>query len=288
MMYSKRNKILTALVLLVCIACIPKSGGDDDSIWKIKSQEEMVENIVSSEGIEIHDGLLFPENKSGKITTKIKRFTEKRSAKKLKIAQSPIWENWIETPELGTPNMSNAPIFLRKSIGDYWIFSRNNSKPNTTFVAKDTTLNGFSVPLKTTSILNQFNAPGGLEEGLGGYHAWQSHDMVNWVHHGPVSDTEGKWMTTAEQVGDKTYLYYDFPNDQDPHLIIDEDLTDGKIGKKMGIAFKDPSDGSDAAIIRDLEGDFHLILENWSPLNASKRAWDSPLASHAISKDGIS
>ena len=95
-------------------------------------------------------------------------------------------------------------------------------------------------------------------------------------------------MTTAEQVGDKTYLYYDFPNDQDPHLIIDTDLTDGKMGKKMGIAFKDPSDGSDCAIIRDLEGNFHLILENWSPLNASKRSWDSPLASHAVSKDGIS
>ncbi|MDO5968755.1 hypothetical protein Q4Q35_02960 [Flavivirga aquimarina] len=287
MMYSERNKILSALILLVCIACTSKSGGDNDSIWKIKSQEEMIENILSSEDMEINEGLLFPKNESGKITTKIKHFTEKRAAQKLQIVQSPIWENWTETSELGTPNMADAPIFLRKSPGNYWIFSRNNSEPNTTFVAKDTTLNGFSVPLKTTPISNQFNASGGLEDGLGGYHAWQSHDMVNWVHHGSVSDAEGKWMTTAEQVGDKTYLYYDFPNDQDPHLIIDEDLTDGKMGKKMGIAFKDPSDGSDAAIIRDLEGNFHLILEDWSPLNASKRSWDSPLASHAISKDGI-
>ena len=63
-----------------------------------------------------------------------------------------------------------------------------------------------------------------------------------------------KWTTTAEQVGGKTYIYYDFPNDQDPHLIIDEDLTDGKPGKNMGMALNDPSHGSDCAVIRDLEG----------------------------------
>jgi hypothetical protein len=48
-------------------------------------------------------------------------------------------------------------------------------------------------------------------------------------------------MTTAEFVDGKAYLYYDFPNDADPHLYIDEDLTDGKPGKDMGLVFKDPS-----------------------------------------------
>lgn len=247
----------------------------------------MIENILMSEGTVIEDGLLSPENQSGFVQTKIKRFSKKRSASSLTIKQSPIWENWTETQQLGTPNMSDAPVFLRKSPGDYWIFARNTSKPTKDFVALDTTLVHFDIPLKTTPIKNQFNASGGLKEGLGGYHAWQSHDMINWVHHGPVSDYPARWMTTAEQVGDKTYLYYDFPNDQDPHLIIDEDLTDGEIGKMMGLAFRDPSDGSDCAIIRDLQGNFHLILENWSPIKASKRSWDSPLASHAISKDGI-
>ena len=132
---SKISSILSALILVFCVACTSKSGGYDDLIWRVKGQEEMVENIVSSEGVDINEGLLFPKNKSGKITTKIKRFTEKRSAKKLEIAQSPIWENWTETAELGTPNMADAPVFLRKSPGDYWIFSRNRSKPNTTFVA---------------------------------------------------------------------------------------------------------------------------------------------------------
>ena len=58
-----------------------------------------------------------------------------------------------------------------------------------------------------------------------------------------------KWVTTAEYVDGKTYIYYDFPNDQDPHLFIDEDLTDGKPGKNMGIALNDPSHGSDCAVI---------------------------------------
>ena len=55
----------------------------------------------------------------------------------------------------------------------------------------------------------------------------------------------------------------------------------------MGMAFADPSHGSDSAIIRDLKGNFHLIVENWDPIKASLRSWDSPLASHAVSKNGI-
>ena len=64
-------------------------------------------------------------------------------------------------------------------------------------VGEDATLDGFDLPLKTTAFENQFDAPGGLEPALGGYHGWQSRDMVNWVHHGPVSDKESRWMTTA-------------------------------------------------------------------------------------------
>ncbi len=111
--------------------------------------------------------------------------------------------------------------------------------------------------------------------------------MMHWVHHGPVTETLARRVTTAEQVGDKTYIYYDYPNDQDPHLYIDDDLTNGVSGKNMGLAFRNPTDGSDCAVIRDLEGDFHVIYEDWSPINAKAHSWDSPLAGHAMSKDGI-
>jgi hypothetical protein len=111
--------------------------------------------------------------------------------------------------------------------------------------------------------------------------------MVNWVHHGSVTEKFSTWVTTAEYVDGKVYIYYDYPNDQDPHLYIDEDLMDGLPGKNMGLAFKDPSHGSDSALIRDLSGNFHIIYEDWSPIDASTHAWDSPLAGHAVSKDGI-
>jgi len=121
--------------------------------------------------------------------------------------------------------------------------------------------NGFGLPLKTTPFPNQYDAPGGLKESLGGYHAWQSRDMVNWVHHGPVTEGFSRWVTTAEYANGQVYLYYDYPNDQDPHLYIDADLTDGMPGKNIGIAFKDPSDGSDCGVIRDPQGIFHLIAD---------------------------
>ena len=70
-------------------------------------------------------------------------------------------------------------------------------------------------------------------------------------------------------------------------MYVDEDLFDGVPGKNMGIAVKDPSDGSDAGFIRDLEGNMHSILEDWSPIDANKRSWDSPLAAHAVSPNGI-
>jgi hypothetical protein len=143
------------------------------------------------------------------------------------------------------------------------------------------------MPLTTTPFANQYDAPGGLKKRLGGYHAWQSRDMVNWVHHGPITESFAKWMTTAEFADGKAYFYYDFPNDQDPHVYVDDDLFDGLPGENKGIAYDDPTHGSDCAIIRDLDGQFHLILEDWSPINAQTHAWDSPLAVHAVSPDGL-
>jgi hypothetical protein len=55
----------------------------------------------------------------------------------------------------------------------------------------------------------------------------------------------------------------------------------------MGMALADPSHGSDCATIRDIDGTFHIIFENWDPINARERSWDSPLAGHAVSPDGV-
>jgi hypothetical protein len=162
-----------------------------------------------------------------------------------------------------------------------------NKNASKDFTPQEAKLEGFDVPLQTTQWPNQFDAPGGLKKSLGGYHAWQSRDMVNWVHHGPVGEKRSRWMTTAECVDGKAYLYYDFPNDQNSSVYIDDNLTDGKPGKDLGIVFKNPTHGSDCTVIRALDGQFHMIAEDWTPINASKHAWDSPLARHAISPDGL-
>ena len=94
-------------------------------------------------------------------------------------------------------------------------------------------------------------------------------------------------MTTAEYAHGKFYLYYDNPNDENPHLIVDDDLTDGVLGKEYGEVFSDPSHGSDAGIFRDEDGTFHMIYEDWSPINAQENGWDSPLAGRVSSPDGI-
>ena len=273
--------------LLVALSINTDVIADDE--WKIDSQAEWKANTDTATGLEIADGMAEPTGKTATFKSVLKRFDAPKQASSISIGQSPVWDNWEPTEEVGPSNLGDAPVMLQVGPQNYWMFGRyNGGKKQTDFAAKDATLEGFDIPLKTTPFKNQFDAPGGLKERLGGYHAWQSKDMKNWVHFGPITPAKAKWMTTAEYADGKAYFYYDFPNDQDPHLYIDDDLTDGVPGESMGIAFKDPSDGSDCAIIRDLSGKFHLILEDWSPINAGAHAWDSPLAMHAVSDDGIS
>lgn len=287
-MKYKTRRTLTALTLMA-LACSASAEP-----WSIDSQEQWTQATQASKGLSIEDGLAMPSEKTATFASTVQRFDKKRKAKSLTIDQSPIWQNWEPVKNLGPINMQDAPVFLSLGEGNYWAFGKyggksrgKNFQRDKDFKAEPATLEGFEdIKLLTTPYANQFDAPGGLNKGLGGYHAWQSNDMVNWVHHGPVTEGFSRWVTSAEHVDGKTYIFYDFPNDQDPHAYVDEDLTDGKVGKNLGMAFKDPSHGSDAGFIRDLDGNFHVIYEDWSPISANKRSWDSPLAGHAISDDG--
>lgn len=284
-------QIPAVMALLVVTSCATQDVAFKETInWKIDTQEEWLAEVSTLSELNIKDGLVSSDKQSIIIKSGLKQFDVMKSAASITVSQSPTWDNWEPVENLGPSNIDDAPIFLKRAPGDYWVFARIEGHKRGLYVATgdQVQVQGFDYPLYETKFENQYDAPGALNQSLGGYHAWQSRDMKTWIHHGSVSDTEAKWMTSAEQVGSKTYLYYDFPNDQDPHLIIDDDLFDGEMGTKMGMAFNDPSNGSDSAIIRDLEGKFHLILEDWSPINARERSWDSPLASHAVSDDGIS
>ncbi|MEC3908807.1 hypothetical protein VOI54_17400 [Tamlana sp. 2201CG12-4] len=232
-------------------------------LWEIDSQKAWEKNNESTTKFNFEKGMV---SGKGTFVSKKKKFKKATKLTSITFEQSPIWNNWKEVAHVGPSNLRDAPVLLSLKDKDYWIFGRYGALKE-----KD--------PFQT-------NGKGGETETLRGYHAWHSTDMVHWVHHGPITDWEARWVTTAEYVDGKFYFYADIPNDTDPHLIIDDDIYDGKMGKQMGMVYDD-GPGSDMAIIRDLDGTFHLISENWSPINARLRAWDSPLADHAVSPDGI-
>ncbi len=282
-----KMKIFRMLPFFLFAAAISCEGQEKQTnqTWTIDTQADWNESLVEKNGVEISDGLASPTGKSAVLSSVIKQFEGKRSAQSITLKQSTAWLNWNPIGQIEPKSLSNAPVFLRMGEDDYWLFGGYRKSKDEAPVAS-ATLEGFDVPLMSTKNPHLFIAPGGVKPKRGGYYGWQSRDMVNWVFHGPMSPPQAGNATTAERVDGQVYLYYDYPNDQDPHLAIDADLTDGEPGEDMGMAFLDPSHGSDCAIIRDLDGNFHLILEDWSPIDASTHAWDSPLAMHAVSKDG--
>jgi hypothetical protein len=277
--------IVLGALLSACTAQVQQSFDSLEKVWSVDSQEEWQQHRADQSNLKFVDGFAEPTAKESTFKSTIKSFRKKRLAKSITFKQSPIWQNWSATPNVKPVNLKDAPVMLCLGPQNYWLFGRYGKVRK--FTPKAAKLKGFDVPLQTTPFKNQYNAPGGLKPTTLGYHAWQSRDMVNWVHHGPITESLSRWMTTAEYVDGKFYFYYDYPNDQDPHLYIDSDLTDGLPGINKGLVFKDPSHGSDCVFIRDEKGRFHVIYEDWSPINARERSWDSPLAGHAVSDDGI-
>ncbi|MEP1643952.1 hypothetical protein [Rhodopirellula bahusiensis] len=292
-MKSRRSLRTFLTALLLGMVCCPNLAVSDET-WRIETQEEWTSGLESSSELKLKDGQAVPTAKHATLKSELKMFVTKRSAKSIIVTQSADWLNWEPAGNLGPVNLGDAPVMLSLGPDNYWMFGRYGNGRNrkdrskqAPFQPEPATLDGFEMPLMTTPFANQYDAPGGLKKRLGGYHAWQSRDMVHWVHHGPITESFAKWMTTAEFADGKAYFYYDFPNDQDPHVYVDSDLFDGLPGENKGMAYDDPTHGSDCAIIRDLDGQFHLILEDWSPINAQTHAWDSPLAVHAVSPDGL-
>ena len=276
----------TLACILFTVCCVFPRLCQSAEHWRIDTSEEWRHTAKENEGLTYEDGFATPTGDVCRYLSVTRTFETKRSARSIIIKQSPVWQNWSPIKNIGPSNLWDAPVLLTVGPDDYWIFGRYRAGKRKGFKPEKAKLAGFAIPLKTTPFPNQFDAPGGLAKGLGGYHAWQSKDMVHWVHHGPVTEKFSCWVTSAEYVDGKAYIYYDYPNDQDPHLYIDDDLTDGKPGRNMGLAFKDPSHGSDCAFIRDPQGRFHVIYEDWSPVNAFTHSCDSPLAGHAVSADG--
>ncbi|WP_139958668.1 glycoside hydrolase family protein [Flavicella sediminum] len=233
--------------------------------WAIDTQVQWEEALSNTQDIKIKNAKAVSGEGKSFFSSKLKSFKKKRNLKSIVFKQAADWNNWKEIPKVRTEEMLDAPVLISVKANDYYLLARRyDTHPerihNTRKIHSDAEL---------------------------GYHAWHSTDMKNWKHYGPVSGYVQRWVTTAEYKNGKFYIYYDNPNDEDPHLIIDKDLMDGKMGKNIGMVFNDPTHGSDCAVLRDEDEMFHLIYENWDYNNARKHSWDAPVGGHAISKDGI-
>lgn len=270
------NKNLLSLLTLICT--LPTVCLADP--WVIESQKDWKAATGKAQQIKIENGFIEPQSGKGKFESIVKSFPQKRKLNSIVFEQSPVWDNWEQIDDITPPGMGNALVILPVAPGDYYVFG---------------TFKGPEIPYpeglnrkERAAFKKEYakkNPAAAAPKGEKGYHAWHSTDLKNWKHLGSVCWSN--WMTTAEYADGKFYLYFDEPNDQDPHLIIDDDLTDGKPGKEYGRVFNDPSHGSDAGVIRDEDGTFHIIYEDWNPINARENAWDSPLAGRVSSPDGI-
>ena len=187
---------------------------DDDaakhSHWVVDSQEQWTQSTSASKNLAFDRGLANPTGGQASFSSTIQSFEKKKRAGRITFTQSPAWDNWTAVPSVGPKDASNAPIFLPIADGDYWYFGEFKNQKK-------------------------------------GYHAWRSSDMKTWKHLGPIGWS--RWATTAEYVDGKIFLYYDEPNDQDPHLVIIENLNDKPTWRDVGKVLDDPTHGSDAGVI---------------------------------------
>lgn len=221
-----------------------------------QTNAEWTKATKSLSNASLKDGVITPDNqKEYSFTSNLQTFETPRKAQSLTLTQPTThWSNWQRVPNIGPENQSDAPILLPITDNNIWYFAKTAENLNPT-KNRDRT-----------------------------YHAWHSTDMENWVHKGSVAPN---WATTAEYKDGKIFIYYDKPNDGKPHLVVGSNLdTKNPTWENKGLAFDDPFFGSDAGVIRASDNVLHLFSEDWSPINARKHSWDSPLATHSTSPDG--
>jgi len=109
-----------------------------------------------------------------------------------------------------------------------------------------------------------------------------STDMVQWKE---IAGMVRPCTTDAEYHDGKFYLYYDKPNDRDAWVYITDDLSVKNAGQDH-LVLQKPYLGGDAAIFRNEDGLWHMIYENYEP-GEHGGTWDTALAGHSVSPDGI-
>ncbi|BCX48741.1 hypothetical protein HAHE_26490 [Haloferula helveola] len=229
---------------------VTQCNSDFGARWTLDDQFTWNSGTDTTSNLTIVDGLVTPTADSSQFTSIVASYPIRRRPASLTLAQSPVWDNWTGVANVGPAGAGDAPVLVPVGNDNYYFLGLG---------------------------------------GTGGYHAWHSTDMTTWTERGPVTPpTTGRWVTSAEYKDGEFYIYSDYFNDHTPRLFKDSDLDDGVVGTDLGSAFVKSASGSDCALIRsDTDDLFHLIYEDWSPINASTHSWDSPLAGHTSSSDGL-
>jgi len=249
----------------------------EGSNWTIDTMEEWdVAVDQSNTNYLISDGFATSFANNSVFQSRVQSFETKQSFQDMLIQQSKEWNaiKWTDTDADISPANNSAVVFIAPGEDDYIVIDRVG---------------------RTYGLLH-------------------STDLVNWEHKGTIGGGY-RWVTTAEYHDGKLYIYHDDENDHDATLVTIDYVAgsgeffdaDGNMtgqGDRIavthhGLVLAKPevtidgatyrlSGGSDNAIFRDpADGLFHLIHENWSYQNAERFSWDSNVASHSISPDGI-
>jgi hypothetical protein len=224
--------------------------GDFKEPWIVDGAVDWTQATGSAANLQISGGFARPTAASSTFSSVVRNLPAKRKASSVTFKQSPVWDHWIPLGyDIGSSIGTDAPVLVPAGPDDYYILAVKDSI----------------------------------------YQAWHSTDMVNWTLKGPVvSGAMGRWVTSAEYKDGLFYIYSDHFNDHTSQVFIDDDLGDGVPAIHQGAALTRNGSGSDLAVFRDnADGLFHLIYEDWSPIRARDHAWDSPLAGHTSSPDGI-
>lgn len=224
-------------------------NGDFNGPWIVDEASHWTQATGAASHLLLSGGLARPTANSATFSSIVRTFPNKRKAAKLAFKQSPVWDNWVPLGyNIRSSIGTDAPVLVPAGPDNYYILALKDSV----------------------------------------YQAWHSTDMVNWTLKGPVvSGAQGRWVTSAEYKDGQFHIYSDHFNDHTSNLFVDNDLGDGVPGTFIGPVLSRSGSGSDLAAFRDnSDGLFHLIYEDWSPINARENSWDSPLAGHTSSPDG--
>ena len=224
--------------------------GDFNEPWIVEEAADWTQATATAVNLQVSGGFATPTATSSTFSSVVKSYPGKRRATSVTFRQSPVWDNWVPLGyNIRASIGSDAPVLVPAGPGNYFILAMKDNV----------------------------------------YQAWHSTNMVNWTLKGPVvSGAEGRWVTSAEYKDGMFYIYSDHFNDHTSRVFRDNDLGDGIPGTLLGTALSRNGSGSDLAVFRDnADGLFHLIYEDWSPIKARDFSWDSPLAGHTSSPDGI-